>query len=276
MLAATGLAATVAAAGMAAAPAGAATSGKLYACYSDKTKALYYSKPGAKCAKGFTQISWSKQGPQGAQGARGAQGPQGSGGTQGSQGAQGSQGSQGGQGGQGGQGSQGTQGSQGAQGRAGAVAGYVKATTRATTLSPAGDLTVVASITPATPANYAVTGMAQTSGGTGGAARWTCRDQVANGSGGIGGTTLSAREGLAKSQPGTLTTTGMMHASTGSTLYELCATVSHSLKVDAAELTAVEVSSINPATPSRLKPSNRTVIPRHLTRGKRPPDSHPR
>src|SRR5581483_10740058 len=87
---------------MAAAPAGAATSGKIYACYSDKTKALYYATS-TKCKTGFTSISWNQQGPQGAQGAKGAQGSQGS---------------------QGGQGSQGPQGSAGARGPAGGGAGY--------------------------------------------------------------------------------------------------------------------------------------------------------
>jgi hypothetical protein len=64
----TSLAASTAAAGIAAGPVDAATnSGKVYACYSDRTNALYYSNPTTKCGAGFTRISWSKRGPQGAQ-----------------------------------------------------------------------------------------------------------------------------------------------------------------------------------------------------------------
>ena len=87
MLAAAGLAASVAASGLAA-PAGAAASSKIYACYSDTTKALYYAKS-STCKSGFTAISWNKQGPQGARGAQGSKGTQGAQGSQGSQGAQG-------------------------------------------------------------------------------------------------------------------------------------------------------------------------------------------
>ena len=114
--------ATVAATGLAAAPAGAATSGKVYACYSDKTKALYYATS-SKCKTGFTSISWNQQGPQGPQGARGAQG---------------------------------AQGHQGPQGAVGAVAGYTKSHNGSFPLpvntSAHGSPVVVASMTPSTTA----------------------------------------------------------------------------------------------------------------------------
>jgi hypothetical protein len=63
-LAASTLAASVAAAGMAAPTAGVAASSKVYACYSDKTNALYYATS-AKCKTGFTSISWNQQGLRG-------------------------------------------------------------------------------------------------------------------------------------------------------------------------------------------------------------------
>jgi hypothetical protein len=99
-VAATGL---FAAAGMsvsAALPAGAATVGKIYACYSDSTKKLFYlNYPKVKnCPAGQTRLSWNGQGPQGSQGKRGAPGPQGSAGPQGPRGATGARGATGPQG----------------------------------------------------------------------------------------------------------------------------------------------------------------------------------
>ena len=134
MLAAAGLAASVAASGLAA-PAGAAASSKIYACYSDTTKALYYAKS-STCKSGFTAISWNKQGPQGA---RGAQGPQGTQGPQGARGAQGSKGTQG---------AQGSQGSQGAQGRAGAPNAFTRTNKGSKVAIPQSRSAVVASFAP--------------------------------------------------------------------------------------------------------------------------------
>jgi hypothetical protein len=122
-----GLAATVAAAGIAATPAGASGSGRIYACYSDKTHALSYS-PGHACSKGSTLLSWNGQGPQGAQGAEGRPG------------------------------SQGAQGARGPQGRAGAVAGYTRITSPY--VLPKSTSTVVGSLKPAAAAHYAVNGLA--------------------------------------------------------------------------------------------------------------------
>lgn len=112
---AAGVAAAAFGGGVAAATAGArpevATS-KIYACYSEKTAALYRATS-SRCPSGEKSLSWNATGPQGAKGAKGAQGAMG---PQGSQGSTGSQGSQGVQGAQGAQGAKGAQGAQGPQG----------------------------------------------------------------------------------------------------------------------------------------------------------------
>jgi hypothetical protein len=246
---------------VAATPAGAASSGKLYACYSDKTKSLYYSKPGAKCAKGFTQISWNKQGPQGARGSQGIQGAQGSQGTQGIQGAQGSQGTQGIQGAQGSQGRQGNQGSQGAQGPAGGTVGYSKETTVPKSIAKATRV-VVDSVTPATPADYAVNGMAILDPKSGKATIF-CREEAVNGSGSIGGNTLSAIEVLTSNQVGTFATTGMMHVSNGQVIDEVCDTASHGARFSGATITAVQLSTgFRQAPTSGVMPRNKFSLPK--------------
>ncbi|HZO78443.1 MAG TPA: hypothetical protein VFB39_10395 [Solirubrobacteraceae bacterium] len=244
---------------MAAAPAGAATSGKIYACYSDKTKALYYATS-TKCKTGFTSISWNQQGPQGAQGAKGAQGSQGS---QGPQGVQGSQGAQGTQGAQGGQGSQGPQGSAGARGPAGGGAGYSdyhynKLLTKSV---PA----VVASVTPASPGYYAVEGTALASQ-SGAAQSVFCHDGVVNSKGSqIGRGTVSAADRLGSGHA-TLATTGILEVTkSNKTIIEACSTRAHNAYAWQAALTAVQLNSANGASAaSPFKPSNRIVIPHKL------------
>ena len=71
------------------------TSGVIYACFSNTTKALSETTKAKGCKTGFTELSWNAKGPQGAKGAQGAAGPQGPAGPQGAKGAQGAKGSQG-------------------------------------------------------------------------------------------------------------------------------------------------------------------------------------
>lgn len=236
--------ATVAAAGMAATPAGAATSGKLYACYSDKTKALYYSKPGAKCATGFTQISWNKQGPQGPQGAQGSPGAQG---TQGAQGSQGPQGAKGGR---------------GAQGPAGAVAGFTRSVNSMVTLpantSEGGTPVVADTFSPSVKASYAVNAMAQGSPGTGGF--FTCVDHASNSTGGSGGYTDQVSTNFGGEA--VLATNGILRAGPKSPIKEICRTddTSHNGRLFRAQITAVQLSAGH--TASLLKPTNKFSLPK--------------
>jgi Collagen triple helix repeat (20 copies) len=117
-LAATGLLAAAGTYVSPALPASAATAGKIYACYSDSTKKLFYlDYPKVKnCPAGQTRLSWNAQGRQGPQGNRGARGPQGSAGPQGPRGSAGPQGPRGSAGPQGPQGATGPQGAAGPQG----------------------------------------------------------------------------------------------------------------------------------------------------------------
>ena len=258
MLAATGLATAVAAAGIAAGPAAASGSSTIYACYSDKTKALYYSKPGATCATGLTRISWNKQGPQGAQGSQGVAG------SPGSQGAQGPQGFQGVQGVQGSQGSPGPQGFQGVQGAQGGTVGYAKETTVAKTLAKSS-ATVVDTVTPATPADYAVNGMAIVDPKSGRATVY-CREEAVNGVGTVGGITLSAIEVLTSNQIGTLANTGFMHVSNGYVIEEMCTAFSHATRFSGATITAVQLSpGYRQASASRALPRNKFSLRPRLT-----------
>jgi hypothetical protein len=74
------------------------TSGTIFACYSNTTKALFRTTKTAGCKTGFTELSWNAKGPQGAQGAVGPQGAKGAQGAAGPQGAKGAQGAAGPQG----------------------------------------------------------------------------------------------------------------------------------------------------------------------------------
>ena len=56
------------------------TTGTIYACYSNTTKALFQTTKSVGCKTGFTELSWNAKGPQGPpgpQGAKGAPGPAG-------------------------------------------------------------------------------------------------------------------------------------------------------------------------------------------------------
>jgi hypothetical protein len=262
-LIASGVAASVAAAGLAAAPAGAAASSKLYACYSDKTKALYYAKS-AKCKSGFTPISWNNQGPQGAQGAQGTTGTQGVQGTQGPQGTQGGQGNPGSQGTQGSQGNQGAQGNQGKQGPAGAIAGYTKYTSFArsskVTALAKNVSTVVATVNPTASADYAVFATADVIANVnshGGGV--FCHDRnspySAETARGVDGT--SGREG-------DIATNGILAAGPTKTIVEVCEADSTTGDVYGTQLTAVQLSSasVSAGAMARPKAQNRFVLPR--------------
>jgi hypothetical protein len=48
------------------------TSGVIFACYSNTTKALSETTSKTGCKTGFTELSWNAKGPQGAKGAQGA------------------------------------------------------------------------------------------------------------------------------------------------------------------------------------------------------------
>ena len=132
---ATAAEATAAAAGPA--PHTTVTSGVIFACYSNTTKALTHTTKTAGCKTGFTELSWNAKGPQGPQGPQGAKGPQGPVGPQGAKGAQG------------------PQGATGPQGPPGAVADF--ATHHFNDFSILVS-TVAASVTPASSGMYNVTG----------------------------------------------------------------------------------------------------------------------
>ncbi len=65
-LATGGVAAAAAAGGPA--PPSSLSSGVVYACYSDSTKALSETTKAKGCKRGFTELSWERQGPAGCPG----------------------------------------------------------------------------------------------------------------------------------------------------------------------------------------------------------------
>ena len=222
----------MAATGIAAGPAGASASGTIYACYSDKTKALYYSKSTAKCATGFTRISWNTQGPQGPQGAQGAQGPQGA------------------------------KGKQGAQGPAGAVAGFTKSSNGAFALPPTtsegGTPVVVDSFMPSIKASYAVNGMADGVPGSGG--NVVCVDHASNSTGGSGGYTDQVSTDFGGTAA--LATNGILRAGPASPIKEICRTddTTKSGLVRRAQITAVQLTAGHQL--GALKPANKFSLPK--------------
>jgi hypothetical protein len=235
-----GLAASVAAAGLAAAPAGAITSGTIYACYSDKTQALYHSTASGTCAAGFTRISWNAQGPQGGRGPQGAQGHQGV---------------------------------QGAQGKVGGAAGYTDYRSTPKTLSRRSS-GVVASLTPAVKGAYAVRGMAvvNESLGTGLEAGAACRERSFT-SVGSSSTPWASADIRAKSRSPktvTLATNGILFGGPESVIVEIC-TGGFRATVQDAALTAVQVSTAHHASkPLGLRPRNRISVPPARGKGARP------
>ena len=229
-LVASGLVASVAASGIAVGAAGAATSSKIYACYSDATKALYHSSASAACARGYTRISWNQVGPQGARGPQGLRGPQGPRGVKGSRGAQ------------------------GARGPAGAVAGFAAAdnVSRVISASP----TVVASVVPSTNGDFTVDAMVMVAPGSG-----VARCHIANPA--AGGTSASDPhfnwvENLALN--------AAVHAGPTAPIEVLCQQVPKQGLALRAAITATKVSMLNgkhAATAHTPRPSNRFSARRH-------------
>ncbi len=219
----------MAATGLAAGPAGASGSSTIYACYSDKTKALYYSKATAKCARGLTRISWNTQGPQGPQGARGPQG---------------------------------AKGKQGPQGPPGAVSGYTKSANGAFKLPPTtsggGSPTVVDSFMPSIKASYAVNGMADGLPGSHG--NLVCVDHAINSTGGSGGYTDQVSTSFGGNAA--LPTNGILRAGPASPIMEICRTddTTKSGLVRRAQVTAVQLSAGHQFGP--LKPANKFSLPK--------------
>jgi hypothetical protein len=211
------------------------TTGTIYACYSNTTKALSETTKTAGCKTGFTELSWNAKGPQGPQGPQGAQG------ATGPRGAKGAQGPAGPQGGAGPQGVKGPQGAAGPQGAPGAIADFTDDHMGAVSIHPGA---VVASVTPASSGLYNVTAT-EVAGQRSSSAVWSCiigghsaaglfasfpAGEVSTQAHGFftGGGTAAARGG--PGAPITLTCLG--HAGS---------------KVIEADLTAVRVSSVNGA-----------------------------
>jgi len=269
------------------------TTGTIYACYSNTTKALSETTKTAGCKTGFTELSWNAkgpQGPQGPQGAKGAQGPagpqgvtgpqgavgpQGPAGPQGAKGGQGATGPQGAPGSQGATGPQGAPGSQGAtgpQGPPGAIADFT--TERGPT--PLGSTpTVVASVTPASSGFYNVTATEAVGNPNLGGVHtlWACTiadhssnghavSSVGAGVGDTGSTEIAGGGG-----------TGAVFGGPFSPIELLCTNLTASAEVFEADLTAVRVSSVNgaavtgkPAHPrivNHFKPRFGRWAPRH-------------
>ena len=241
--------------GIAAASAGASPSRTIYACYSDKTHALSYS-PKHTCSAGSTLISWNEVGPRGPRGALGPQGPRG---------AQGALGPQGPQGPQGQQGKRGLRGPPGARGPAGAVAGYTKIMLAQSL--PSSQSIVVAHVTPAAAANYAVDAMATVKMG---AANDTlrCFDRTVTASKKTKSSTAIAETSANVWQ--TLATNGILFGGPASPIQEVCKQSGIGTgTVGNAQLTATELSTANGHAASRLKLRNK-FAPASRTPGKAP------
>ena len=273
------------AAGAAGAPHLTTTTGTIYACYSNTTKALSETTKTAGCKTGFTELSWNAkgpQGPQGPQGAKGAQGPagpqgvtgpqgavgpQGPAGPQGAKGGQGATGPQGAPGSQGATGPQGAPGSQGAtgpQGPPGAIADFT--TERGPT--PLGSTpTVVASVTPASSGFYNVTATEAVGNPNLGGVHtlWACTiadhssnghavSSVGAGVGDTGSTEIAGGGG-----------TGAVFGGPFSPIELLCTNLTASAEVFEADLTAVRVSSVNGAA-VKGKPAHPPIMNRFKPR----------
>lgn len=246
-IAMTGLA-TIVATGAAAVPA-AAASGKIHACYSKRTDVLTYSKKG-KCGHGEKAISWNASGPRGK---RGASGPAGSAGAKGAQGAHGIVGAQG------------AQGAQGARGAAGASAAalldagtYLGPMTKSIPVTSGASSGEVVDAFPVTTRGYYLVHTADT--------------VSANGSGSQRSVGCTAVDKLGHDIPmfaqptaghwfGEIETTGVIAASAGSTISDVCHV--HSLPASggalgtaydvATAIDAVRGSTLNGADVARMK-----------------------
>jgi hypothetical protein len=251
------------AAGAAGVPHPAITTGTIYACYSNTTKALSQTTEATGCKTGFTELSWNAkgpQGPQGPQGAKGATGPHGPAGPQGAKGAQGAKGPQG------------PQGAQGATGSPGAIAGFT--TNGAAIDIPLGASTVVASVTPSVPGDYNVTGT-MTADASYGPHYWSCaivRHSVSSGrnfSPVDAGTAEAAGyyDSIGSEVAGVadVTGTGALYGGPASPIQLICNTHSASVTAYRAELTAVSVDKVNGAAVNG-KPAHPPIMNRFKPR----------
>jgi hypothetical protein len=219
------------------------TSGVIFACYSNTTKALFRTTKTAGCKTGFTELSWNAKGPQGPQGAKGPQGPAGP---------------------------QGAKGAQGATGPQGAIADF---TTQRSSTSLGPGFTVVASVTPASSGMYNVTAT-EVAGRAAGAASWVCSIIRHTSSGhlvsfvaaGAGGTAAGFTDGGG---------TGAVFGGPFSPIELICVARTASTRVTEADLTAVRVSSVNGAA-VKGKPAHPPIMNHFRPRLRLPAARHAR
>jgi len=206
------------------------TSGVIFACFSNTTKALSETTKAKGCKTGFTELSWNAKGPQGARGATGPQGAKGATGPQGPAGPQGAKGAQG------------ATGPQGAAGPPGAIADF---TSDRSLITPVGTSTVLASVTPASAGEFNVTAT-EAIGRSSGPAHWSC-DVVRHTS--VGSNVSPFPAGFVRTAAGFADAagTGPVFASPASPIQLICTASTTSLQADNADLTATRVSSLNGA-----------------------------
>ena len=262
-LATGGVAAAAAAGGPA--PPTSLSSGVVYACYSDSTKALSETTKAKGCKTGFTELSWNAKGPQGPQGPEGAKGAAGPQGVRGAQGARGPQGVAG------------PQGSQGPPGPE-AIHGYVVNARIASSFDGLSGSMTVASVAPASSGEFMVNGDVANGGGTahGAPISWGCHIVKLSLNGKLlSGTPWGYADGHTVD---TVATTGAVFAGPQSPLVMRCDTVSGSLSEIHGAMTAIKITSLNgaPAAPpahpqiaNHFAPSGKHPTPRH-TRSQTP------
>jgi hypothetical protein len=242
----------------------ATTTGTIFACYSNTTKALSETTKTAGCKTGFTELSWNAKGPQGPQG---APGPQGAKGAQGVQGPQGATGPQGAKGAAGPQGATGAQGATGPQGPPGAIADFTTQHIKANI----GTSTVIASVTPASSGMYNVTAN-EAVAAISSLASWVCTigRRLSNGAfaSPVPAGQFSGPTGIFDAGG-----TGAVFGGPLSPIEIVCSTLGGGKRVFEADLTATRVSSVNgaavtgkPAHPrivNHFKPRFGRWAPRH-------------
>jgi len=221
------------------------TTGTIYACYSNTTKALFQTTKSVGCKTGFTELSWNAKGPQGPPGPQGAKGAQGTAGPQGATGPQGAAGPQ------------------GAPGPAGAIAAYFHYGSTFTSLV-AGVPTVVATIVPDSAGEFVANAQA-TMAGNGGAFCWM--QDVSPGGGVFSPTPLAKNIQKGTPRAFTVPTTGAFFATSRSPIEELCQhTTSTSKSVVGFSDTAITVTRVS--TAQQQAPAAR---PRHRFTKPAPP-----
>jgi hypothetical protein len=237
------------------------TTGTIYACYSNTTKALSETTKSAGCKSGFTELSWNAKGPQGAKGAQGATGPQGPQGPQGVKGAAGPQGAQG---------AKGVQGATGPQGPAGTGAGYYVAAHYTPGSAPAisSSPKVVAAFSPASSGYFVVNGGLNVITPDRNGYRCFIADRSSSrGGSGLNSPTTSVITYHADPDR-YVTMLGAMFAGPDSPIELICNSTSRSHpgsrpNVSNYEITAVRVTSLNGQLANR-KPAHRRVM-NHFT-----------